>query len=134
MKKMLILAVSVFFSSSVLASADHYFRKDGNHVQHLKVTKRDGEVNILLDVDFEANSGETGEKACSVEIAGEAKVVSENELTYKQQASGEAHYCELKIHLTDDDAKIEQSADCAKYFAGGFCQFGSEGKSLMKIK
>lgn len=133
MKKTMILALGLLFSSSVFAGADHYIRKDGSHVQHLKISKHKGEVSVLVDVDFEPTEKET-DKPCSIELSGVAKVVSENELVLKKQAQGEAHYCQLNIHLSGDEAKIDESADCAKYFAGGFCRFGSEGKVLTKIK
>ena len=87
----------------------------------------------MLDVDFEPTGSET-DKPCSTEISGEAKVVSENELHLKKQAQGEAHYCELKILLNGDEAKIEETQDCVRYFTGDFCRFDSEGKVLAKIK
>ena len=133
MKKTLILALGLLFSGSVLAGAEHYVRTDGKHVQHLKVTKQRGEVHVLVDVDFDPAGSET-DKPCSAEISGEAKVISDTELLLKRQAQGEAHYCELKISLTPDNAKIEESQDCARYFSGGFCRFDSEGKVLTKIK
>ncbi|MDD5033224.1 MAG: hypothetical protein PHE55_00575 [Methylococcaceae bacterium] len=133
MKKMMIMALGLLFSTSVFAGADHYIRKDGNHIQHLKITKQKGDVNVLVDVDFEPGANET-DKPCSAEISGEAKVISENELILKKQAQGEAHYCQLKVNLSGDEAKIEESQDCARYFSGGFCRFGSEGKALNKIK
>lgn len=129
MRKAIIL-LGLVFSTGVFASADHYIRLDSGHVQHLKVSKQNNEVNVLVDVDFDKE----GAKSCSAEIAGEAKVISANELVIKKQARGEAHYCELKIHLSSDEAKIEQSEDCAKFFAGGLCKFESEGKSLVKMK
>jgi len=134
MKKTMIMALGLLFSTGVLAGAEHYVRKDGGHVQHLKIIKHDGKVKVLVDVDFEPSEREAGEKSCSAEISGEAKVVSENELTLKRQAEGEAHYCELKIHLSGDEARIEQSADCARYFSGGFCRFDTEGKVLHRLK
>ena len=133
MKKTLIFAVALMFSGGAFAGADHYIRKDGGHVQHLKISKQKGEVNVLVDVDFEPTGGET-DQPCSIELSGEAKVINENELTLKKQAQGEAHYCQLKITLNGDEARIEESQDCARYFAGGFCRFGSEGKSLLKVK
>lgn len=133
MKKAIIVALGLMFSTGVLASAEHYVRRDGNHVQHLKITKQKGDTNVLIDVDFEPSSSET-DKPCSAEISGEAKVVSENELTLKRQAQGEAHYCELKIVLGRDEARIEESHDCARYFSGGLCRFGSEGKPLLRVK
>jgi len=133
MKKTMFFALGLLFSTSVLASADHYIRKDGTHTQHMKITKQAGEVKVLLDVDFEPSGSET-DKPCSTEISGEAKVVSENELHLKKQAQGEAHYCELKIFLNGDEAKIEETPDCVRYFTGDFCRFDSEGKVLTKIK
>jgi hypothetical protein len=133
MKKTLLIALGLLFSASVFAGADHYIRKDGNHIQHLKISKHNGVVKVLVDVDFEPTGSET-DKPCSTEISGEAKVVSENELHVKKQAQGEAHYCELKIHLNGDEAKIEESQDCVRYFTGDFCRFDSEGKVLNKIK
>jgi hypothetical protein len=133
MKKIMILALGLAFSTGAFAGADHYIRKGGNHVQHLKVTKQRGGVSVLVDVDFEPGANET-DAPCSAEISGEAKAVGDNELVLKKQARGEAHYCELTIKLTDDDAMIDESPDCARYFSGGFCRFGSEGKKLLRIK
>ena len=133
MKKTLLLALGLMFSTSVLAGADHYIRKDGTHTQHLKITKQAGKVDILVDVDFDPSGTET-DKPCSTEISGDAKVVSDNELHLKKQAQGEAHYCELTIFLEGDMAKILDTPDCAKYFTGDFCRFDSEGKVLNKIK
>jgi len=133
MKKTLLLALGLMFSTSVLAGADHYIRKDGTHTQHLKITKQAGKVDILVDVDFDPSGTET-DKPCSTEISGDAKVVSDNELHLKKQAQGEAHYCELTIFLEGDTAKILDTPDCAKYFTGDFCRFDSEGKVLNKIK
>jgi len=133
MKKTMILALGLLFSTSVFAGADHYIRKDGTHIQHLKISKHNGVVKVLVDVDFEPTGTET-DKPCSTEISGDAKVVSENELHLKKQAQGEAHYCELKILLNGEEAKIEESQDCVRYFTGDFCRFDSEGKVLIKIK
>jgi hypothetical protein len=134
MKKIALIALGTLLSTTAFASADHYVRKDGNHVQHLKITQQKGEVHVLVDVDFEPGANETNAKACSSEISGEATVVSANELTLKKQARGEAHYCQLKIHLDQDKAIIEETEDCIKYFAGGICRFDSEGKALNKIQ
>ncbi len=133
MKKTMILALGLLFSTGAFAGADHYIRKDGNHVQHLKITKQGGKVDVLEDVDFEPAAGEK-DKPCSAEISGEAKVISETELHLKKQAMGEAHYCELAIHLSGDEARIDASPDCSRYFTGDFCRFGSEGKALIKVK
>jgi hypothetical protein len=134
MKKIIVVGIGLLFSTGVFAGAEHYVRKDGGHVQHLKIITHDDKIKVLVDVDFEPSAKEAGEKACSAEISGEAKMVGENELVLKRQAEGEAHYCELKIHLSDDQARIEQSADCARYFAGGFCRFDTEGKFLQRLK
>jgi hypothetical protein len=133
MKKTLLLALGLMFSASAFAGADHYIRKDGNHTQHLKITKQNDKVEVLVDVDFEPTGAET-DKPCSTDISGEAKVISENELHLKKQAQGEAHYCELNILLNGDEAKILATPDCAEYFTGKFCRFDSEGKVLNKIK
>ena len=133
MKKTLLLALGLMFSAGAFAGADHYIRKDGSHIQHLKITKQGGKVEVLVDVDFEPTGAET-DKPCSTDISGEAKVVSDNELHLKKQAQGEAHYCELTILLNGDEAKILDTPDCAKYFTGDFCRFDSEGKVLNKIK
>jgi hypothetical protein len=133
MKKTLLLAIGLMFSASAFAGADHYIRKDGGHTQHLKISKQKGEVNVLVDVDFEPTGTQT-DKPCSTEISGEAKVISDNELHLKKQASGEAHYCELTILLEGDNAKILETPDCVRYFTGDFCRFDSEGKFLTKIK
>ena len=134
MKKTLVLALGLLFSAGVFAATDHYIRKDGNHVQHLKITKQNREVKVLLDVDFDPTASEVNDKPCSTEISGDAKVVSDTELHLKKQAQGEAHYCELKIFLNGDEAKIEESQDCVRYFTGDFCRFDSEGKVLTKVK
>ena len=133
MKKTLLLALGLMFSASAFAGADHYIRKDGTHTQHLKITKQNGKVDVLVDVDFEPSGAETN-KPCSTEISGEAKIISENELRLKKQAQGEAHYCELSIFLNGDEAKILETPDCVEYFTGKFCRFDSEGKVLNKIK
>lgn len=133
MKKTLLIALGLMFSAGAFAGADHYIRKDGGHVQHLKISKQKGDVNVLVDVDFEPNEGETA-KPCSTEISGDAKVISDNELHLKKQAQGEPHYCELTILLNGDEAKILETPDCAKYFTGDFCRFDSEGKVLNKVK
>jgi len=133
MNKTIIAALGLLFSASAFAGADHYIRKDGGHIQHLKVSKQRGEIHVLVDVDFEPTGKET-DKACSAELSGEAKAIGDNQLLLKKQAQGEAHYCELTITLSGDQARIEESADCARYFTGGFCRFGSEGKVLNKIQ
>jgi hypothetical protein len=133
MKKFAVFALSALFSATALAGADHYVRKEGGLTQHLKVSKIKREVNVMVDVDYEPAAGDAGQP-CSEDFAGEAKAVSENELVLKKQAQGEAHYCQLTIHLSGDEAKIDDSADCASYFSGQYCRFGSDGKALTKIK
>ena len=70
MKKCLFLAAIWFFSGSAFAVTDHYFLRDGNHVQHLKITQRKNDIRVSVDVDFEANEDETGKRSCSAEISG----------------------------------------------------------------
>lgn len=133
MKKMLFLVSAMLISGLASAATDHYVLRDGNHVQHLKINKVGNEVTVTADVDFEPNASEEGKHACSAEVSGEAKVINENELTMKRQIEGEARYCTLKIQLTPNGAKIEQSEDC-NYFAAGICRFASDGKELVKVK
>lgn len=134
MKKSLLLSVALLVSTNALASTDHYFRRDGNHVQHLKITKIGEDIAVSMDVNFEpTGSAEEGRKPCSAEISGEGKMTGQNEIVMKKQAEGEAHYCLLKLNLTNDGVKVEQSDDC-KYFAAGICHFESEGRELIKVK
>lgn len=133
MKKSLFFAGLLLLSTTSMAATDHYILRDGNHVQHLKITKINDEINVSADVDFEPNSSETGKHACSAEVSGEAKTVAENELVMKKRIEGEARSCSIKIHLTPNGAKLEQSEDCL-YYAAGICHFGSDGKELIKIK
>ena len=133
MKKKLFLAVAMLVSGSTFAATDHYVLRDGNHVQHLKITKINDELIVSADVDFEPNADEKDAKACSADITGEAKSVSENELVMKKHSESEASYCELKIHLGPNGAKVEQSKDCDN-FATGICRFSTDGKELVKIK
>jgi hypothetical protein len=133
MKKALFMAVVMLVSGTALAATDHYVLRDGNHVQHLKITNLSGEITVSADVDFEPSAAEEGKHACSAEVSGDAKAVSETELLMKAQVSGEKRYCELKVLLTPNGAKLEQSEDC-KAFAAGICHFSSEGKELVKVK
>lgn len=133
MKKTLFLAVSLLISGTAMAATDHYILRDGNHVQHMKITKIGDETNVSVDVDFEPVAGEEGKHACSADVAGEAKVINENELLVKKQIPSEKRFCSLKIQLTPNGAKLEQSEDCT-YFAAGICHFTSDGKELVKIK
>lgn len=133
MKKTLFMAAAMLISSTAWAATDHYVLRDGNHVHHLKVTNVGGEFTVSADVDFEPTAEEKGKHACSADVSGEAKSVAENELVMKKQIPGETRYCSLKVHLTPDGAKIEQSEECG-YFAAGNCHFTSDGKELIKVK
>jgi hypothetical protein len=132
MKKTLFLAIAMLVSGTAVAATDHYILRDGNHVQHLKITKTGNNTTVTADVDFEPNPGETGH-ACSAEVIGEAKSVAENELVLKKHIDGEARSCSVKIHLAPNAAKLEQSEEC-NYFAAGICRFSTDGKELIKIK
>lgn len=133
MNKTLFLAFAFLFSGSALAATDHYILRDGNHVQHLKITKIGKEIKVTADVDFEPTADEQGKRACSAEIREEAKAVSETELVVRKHIEGNNQYCSVKIQLTPNGAKLEQSSEC-EYFAAGLCHFNSEGKELLKIK
>lgn len=132
MKKSL-FCFALLISGSVLASTDHYVLRDGKHVHHLKITQLGEEVTISSDVDFEPNADEKGSKACSADIADEAKKTGENTFRLKKQSEGEASYCVLDIQLSATGAKIEQSEDCNN-FVTGICHFSSDGKELVKVK
>ncbi len=133
MKKSLFLAAMMLVSGSALAVTDHYLLRDGNHVQHLKISKVGGKVTASADVDFEANSNEAGAKPCSGQVSGDARMEGENVLVFKQHSESEANYCELTVQLTSNGAKIEQSKHCDN-FVTGICRFSSKGKELVKIK
>lgn len=133
MKRSLFLAAAMLVSGGAFASADHYVLRDGNHVQHLKVTTLNDEITVSADVDFEPNANETDGKPCTGEVSGEAKSVAANELVMKKRSESEAAVCELKIHLTPTGAKVEQSKDCDN-FAPGICRFSTDGKEMVKIK
>ena len=133
MKKALLLAAAMLVSGNVWAFTDHYILRDGSHVLHLKVTKVGDDAYASMDVNFEPNATEAGRAACSADISGDAKFVSENEVVMKKQIEGEARHCTLKISLSPTGAKVEQSADCGHY-AAGLCHFSSEGKELLKVK
>ena len=133
MKKSLIMAAMMLVSGVAFAFADHYVLRDGNHVQHLKITKINEEITVSADVDFEPNANEAGKLPCTGEVSGEAKSVAANELVMKERAESEAAVCELKIHLTPTGAKVEQSKDCDN-FSPGICHFSTDGKEMVKIK
>ena len=133
MKKSLFLTAAMLVSGGAFAAADHYVLRDGNHVQHLKITKINDEITVSADVDFEPNTNEAGSKACSGEVSGEAKSVAANELLMKKHSESEATSCELKIQLTPNGAKVEQSKDCDN-FSPGICHFSTDGKEMVKVK
>ncbi|MGJ0485925.1 MAG: hypothetical protein ACR65R_15535 [Methylomicrobium sp.] len=133
MKKYLFLAAAMLVSGTAFAATDHYLLREGSHVHHLKITKLNNELTVSTDVDFEPNANEKDAHACSAEVSGEAKMVGENELLMRKHIQGQADYCELKIKLSPNGAKIDQSTDCG-HFAAGICHFSSNGKELVKIK
>ena len=133
MKKSLFLIAAILVSGVASAATDHYVLRDGNHVQHLKITKINNEVTVSADVDFEPNANEAGRKPCTGDISGEAKSIAANELVLKKHSESEATFCELKIHLTPTGAKVEQSKDCDN-FTPGICHFSTDCKELVKIK
>lgn len=133
MNKTLLFASLLAISAPSMAATDHYILRDGNHVQHLKITHVKDEINVSADVDFEPNANETGKHACSAEVSGEAKQTSTTELVMKKRIEGEARSCSIKIQLTNNGAVLEQSDDC-HYYAAGICHFSSDGKELLKIK
>jgi len=133
MKKIALFSIAMLVSSSVFAGTEHYLLRDGNYVQHLKITDINGEVTVSADIDFEPNTNEKDKHACSVSLSGEAKRVDKDNLILKKHSEVDASFCELKIHLTDTGAKIERSKDCDS-FTTGLCNFSDDGKELVKIK
>ena len=133
MKSYILAVAALTFSMATQADTEHYLRRDGNHVQHLKVTHVEDEVFVTADVDFDANANEAGKKHCSGSISGEAKKTGENEITFRKHIEGEARHCTLKIQLSAEGAKIEQSPECG-YYVAGICHFDSDGKELTRIK
>ncbi len=132
MKKTLFCCV-LLMSGSVVAATDHYILRNGNHVQHLKISQFGPELDVTMDIDFEPNPDEKDAKACSAEIDGDAKKASENKIILKKRSEGEANYCTLDITLSANGAKVEQSKDCDN-FVTGICRFTSDGKEMLKIK
>lgn len=134
MKKLLFVILGLLATTSAFGVAEHYVRSEGGHVQHLKINRLGNETYVSMDVDFEPVSGvDEGKRPCSHRIDGVAQVVGENDLLLRRQAEGEAHYCELTIHLGGDEATVKQSKDCG-YFLGDYCKFESEGGALKKVK
>ena len=135
MNKIFVAALALLSSTAVLADTQHYLRRDGNHVQHLKITRVGDDVDASMDVNFEANgAAEEGKKACAAEVSGDAKATGANEITLRKQIEGEAKHCQLKITLNGDGAKVEQSPECGYYLGGSICHFDSEGKELTRVK
>ncbi len=135
MKRLAVMALGGLLANSALAATEHYVRRDGLHVQHLKITRIGDEVRATMDVDFEptAAEAERGVKPCSVEVEGEAKMTSDNELVFKEQVPEERRYCEVKVTLNGDEARTSESKECS-YFLANFCRFDSEGKALIRVK
>ena len=135
MNKIIVAALALLTSTAVLADTQHYLRRDGNHVQHLKITRIGDDVDASMDVNFEANgSAEEGKKPCVAEVSGDAKTTGANEITLRKQIEGEARHCQLNITFTGDGAKVEQSPECGYYLGGSICHFDSEGKELTRVK
>lgn len=124
---------TMLFSSSVLAVTDHYLLREGNHVQHLKITILNDKITASSDVNFEPDAVETKAVPCSGEVSGEGKRIGENEISFKQHSGSEANSCVLKVKLTANGAVIEQSKHCDN-FVTGICRFSSNGKELKKIQ
>jgi hypothetical protein len=131
MKKSLFLAITMLISGNVFAATDHYVLRDGDTVRHLKVTKIPNDDYVVsADVDFDS----AAEKAhCSETITGKAKSTGENELLLKKHSESEASFCELKIKLSPNGAKIEESKDCDN-FTVKKCHFSSGDKELIKAQ
>ncbi len=133
MKKSLFLAIALLTSGNVFAATDHYVLRDGDYVRHLKVTKINDDYTVSANVDFESTAKETNNVHCSESISGKAKSTAENELLLKKHSESEASFCELKIQLSPNGAKIEESKDCDN-FTVSKCHFSTESKELVKVK
>lgn len=131
--KLTLFCFALLLSGSVFAATDHYILREGNHVNHLKITKLGNEIDITADVDYEPNANEKDAKVCSAEIRGEAKSTGDNKIQLKKHSEGEATFCTLDITLSATGAKVEQSKDCDN-FVTGICHFSTNGKELVKIK
>ncbi len=130
MKKSLFLTIALLVSGNVSAATDHYVLRDGDHVRHLKITKISDDYTVSANIDFESAADKTH---CSETISGKAKSTGENELVMKKHSESEASFCELKIQLSPNGAKVEESKDCST-FTVGKCHFSSDGKELVKVK
>lgn len=134
MKKSLFLTIAMLVSGNVFAATDHYVLRDGDTVRHLKVTKIiDDDYVVSADVDFESTGKDGGSSQCSESISGKAKSTAENELLLKKHSESSAVFCELKIKLSPNGAKVEESKDCAN-FTVDKCHFSSGDKELVKVK
>lgn len=134
MKKSLFLAITMLISGNVIAATDHYVLRDGSYDRHLKITKiDDDEYTVTADVDYDATANEGSKAHCSESISGKAKSTGENELLMKKHSESSARFCELKIKLSPNGAKTEESTDCAT-FTVGKCHFSSGDKELVKFK
>lgn len=133
MKKSLFLTIAILISGNVSAATDHYVLRDGDYVRHLKVTQIDDDYTVSADVDFESTAKEAGVGHCSETISGKAKSTGENELLLKKHSESSASFCELKIKLSPNGAKVEESKDCST-FTVGKCHFSSGDKELVKVK
>ena len=133
MKKSLFLPIALLISGNALAATDHYVLRDGDYVRHLKVTKTVNDFTVSANVDFESTGKDGSSTHCSESISGKAKSTGENELVMKKHSESEAAVCELKIKLSPNGAKIEESKDCEN-FTVNKCHFSSEDKELIIIK
>jgi hypothetical protein len=121
----------MLISGNVSAATDHYVLRDGDTVRHLKVTKIPNDDYVVsANVDFESAADKSH---CSETISGKAKSTGENELVMKKHSESEASFCELKIKLSPNGAKIEESKDCDT-FTVKQCHFSSGDKELTKAK
>lgn len=132
MKKSLFLTIAMLISGNVFAATDHYVLRDGDYVRHLKITKISDDYTVSANVDFDSTTKE-GSTHCSEAISGKAKSTGENELVMKKHSESAASFCELKIKLSPNGAKIEESKDCST-FTVGKCHFSSGDKELLKVK
>ncbi len=132
MKKSLFLPLALLISGNALAATDHYVLRDGDFVRHLKVTKTSDDFTVSANVDYES-SGKDRSTHCSEAISGKAKSTGENQLVLKKHSESEASFCELKIQLSPNGAKIEESKDCDN-FTVSQCHFATDGKELIKVK
>lgn len=132
MKKSLFMTIALLLSGNVFAATDHYVLRDGDYVRHLKVTKINDDYTVSANVDFDSTTKD-GSTHCSEAISGKAKSTGENELVLKKHSESEASFCELKIKLSPNGAKIEESKDCDT-FTVSKCHYSSGDKELVKVK